>query len=314
MSETTGEGASAVAGDERTGLDAASLAGAVSAHLRYSLGRLPADATAHERYVALALAVRDRLQHRWAHTSEAYLRSGVKVACYLSAEFLLGPHLGNNLVNLGIEEATRDAMATLGRGSRRLCWRRRRSQASATAGWGGWPPAISIRRRRSSGRPSATASVTSSASSTRRFATAGRSRSPTSGCIGAIRGRLPSPKSPTGQLGRPHGARSRRAGPAPRALDPVPGGEGHRLRHADPGLPRPHVQHAAALERGGGRLVRLRGLQHRRLLRGGGRQGRSRRRSARCSIRTTSRRPASVFGSRSSISSCRARCRTCCAC
>jgi len=114
MSETTGQGASAVTGDERTGLDAASLAGAVSAHLRYSLGRLPSDATAHERYVALALAVRDRLQHRWAHTSEAYLRSGVKVACYLSAEFLLGPHLGNNLVNLGIEEATRDAMATLG--------------------------------------------------------------------------------------------------------------------------------------------------------------------------------------------------------
>jgi len=34
--------------------------------------------------------VRDRLQHRWANTTRAYLQPGVKVACYLSAEFLLG--------------------------------------------------------------------------------------------------------------------------------------------------------------------------------------------------------------------------------
>jgi starch phosphorylase len=104
----------ASAGDERTGLDAASLARAVSSHLRYSLGRLPAAASEHEYYRALALAVRDRLQHRWANTTGAYLQPGVKVACYLSAEFLLGPHLGNNLVNLGIEQAAREAVASLG--------------------------------------------------------------------------------------------------------------------------------------------------------------------------------------------------------
>ena len=38
----------------------------------------------------------------------------MKVACYLSAEFLIGPQLGNNLINLGIEDAAREAMRALG--------------------------------------------------------------------------------------------------------------------------------------------------------------------------------------------------------
>ena len=33
---------------------------------------------------------------------------------YLSAEFLLGPHLANNVLNLGITEAAREAMSGLG--------------------------------------------------------------------------------------------------------------------------------------------------------------------------------------------------------
>ena len=102
------------AGEERTGLDAASLAKAITNHLRYTVGRLPALATPHDEYQAVALAVRDRLQQRWASTTQRYLQPGVRIGCYLSAEFLLGPHLGNNLLNLGIEGAMREALATLG--------------------------------------------------------------------------------------------------------------------------------------------------------------------------------------------------------
>jgi glycogen phosphorylase len=65
-------------------------------------------------YRALALAVRDRMQRRWIATNETYFAAEHKVAAYLSAEFLMGPHLGNNLLNLGIEEAARTAMAELG--------------------------------------------------------------------------------------------------------------------------------------------------------------------------------------------------------
>ena len=64
--------------------------------------------------MALAYTVRDRLLHRWAKTVETWLHKDVKIVCYLSAEFLLGPHLGNNLINLGIEDPVRQAVEAVG--------------------------------------------------------------------------------------------------------------------------------------------------------------------------------------------------------
>ena len=46
--------------------------------------------------------------------TQTYFDHDCKVAAYLSAKYLVGPHLGNNLVNLGVEEATRTAMDELG--------------------------------------------------------------------------------------------------------------------------------------------------------------------------------------------------------
>ncbi|MCX5738062.1 MAG: glycogen/starch/alpha-glucan phosphorylase, partial [Proteobacteria bacterium] len=100
--------------DDRTSLSVAGLTRATADHLRYSVCRLPAVADSHDYYRALALAVRDRMQHRWMASTQTCLDLNRKVACYLSAEFLMGPHLGNNLVNLGIEQAARTAMAELG--------------------------------------------------------------------------------------------------------------------------------------------------------------------------------------------------------
>ena len=100
--------------DVRTGMQAADLKQAVIDHLSYSVGRLPAVAGPHDYYRALALAVRDRMQQRWLSTTQTYFDLNRKIACYLSAEFLMGPHLGNNLVNLDIEAAARDALAELG--------------------------------------------------------------------------------------------------------------------------------------------------------------------------------------------------------
>jgi starch phosphorylase len=65
-------------------------------------------------YKALALTVRDRLQQHWVETVQTYLEQDSKGACYLSAEFLMGSHLGNNLLNLGIENEVRQAIDEMG--------------------------------------------------------------------------------------------------------------------------------------------------------------------------------------------------------
>ena len=86
--------------DDRTGTSHETLRRAVLDNLFYIQGKFPKIATRNDYYMALAYTVRDRLLHRWVKTMESWLQKDVKIVCYLSAEFLLGPHLGNNLVNL----------------------------------------------------------------------------------------------------------------------------------------------------------------------------------------------------------------------
>ncbi len=100
--------------DERTGLDKDALKRDFLDNLLYTQGKFPALATAHDYYMALAHTVRDRMLQRWISTAETYTRLGSRTVCYFSAEFLLGPHLGNNLVNLGIDAQARQAMRELG--------------------------------------------------------------------------------------------------------------------------------------------------------------------------------------------------------
>ena len=100
--------------DERTGLDKEWLKRAFLDNLLYSQGKFPTLATKNDYYMALAHTVRDRMLQRWISTAETYTRLGSRTVAYFSAEFLLGPHLGNNLVNLGIEQTARQAMRELG--------------------------------------------------------------------------------------------------------------------------------------------------------------------------------------------------------
>ncbi|CDY74851.1 Glycogen phosphorylase [Caballeronia glathei] len=98
----------------RSGLDADALQRDVIDNLICLQARYPAIATPHDWYMALAYSVRDRMLARWVATVQAYAAREVRVACYLSAEFLIGPQLGNNIVNLGIEANARAAMQALG--------------------------------------------------------------------------------------------------------------------------------------------------------------------------------------------------------
>lgn len=98
----------------RTGMSAAALQRAINDHLRYSIGRPAAARRPEHYYRALALAVRDRMQDRRVASTQTSLDLGRKVTCYLSAEFLMGPQLGNNLLNLQMERAAREALAAMG--------------------------------------------------------------------------------------------------------------------------------------------------------------------------------------------------------
>ncbi|GAB7543039.1 glycogen/starch/alpha-glucan phosphorylase [Cupriavidus sp. 8B] len=100
--------------DTRTAMSSATIRRAFLDHVFYTQGKLPGLASGNDLYQALAHTVRDRLVQRWISTAEAYLGQPSRTVAYLSAEFLMGPHLGNNLVNLGICDEVREAMAELG--------------------------------------------------------------------------------------------------------------------------------------------------------------------------------------------------------
>jgi starch phosphorylase len=103
-----------VPGAALLGRDAPSLRSAVEHHLLCSLAKDQYTATAHDRYVALALAVRDRMVEGWIRTQQTYYRRDPKRVYYLSLEFLTGRTLGNAVLNLGLEDAVQAALAGLG--------------------------------------------------------------------------------------------------------------------------------------------------------------------------------------------------------
>ena len=101
--------------DDRTGLSVETLRRALADNLFYVQGKFREIATKNDLYMALAYTVRDRLLQRWINTIETYLKQKQpKIVCYLSAEFLLGPRLGNSLINLGIYDRVRQAVEEYG--------------------------------------------------------------------------------------------------------------------------------------------------------------------------------------------------------
>lgn len=99
---------------DRTGLSKEALQRAFLDNLFYIQGKFPTLATQNDYYMALAYMVRDRMLQRWISTAAEYTTKGSRTVAYLSAEFLMGPHLGNNLINLGLYDQVKDAIEELG--------------------------------------------------------------------------------------------------------------------------------------------------------------------------------------------------------
>ncbi|HSS00307.1 MAG TPA: glycogen/starch/alpha-glucan phosphorylase [Kofleriaceae bacterium] len=100
--------------DTRPRDDAASLRRDLIEKLYFELAKFPEVATRNDQFLAFAYAVRDRLLHRWIESSRTFFEGKHRSVIYLSAEFLIGPQLGANLLAMGLHTAARTALDELG--------------------------------------------------------------------------------------------------------------------------------------------------------------------------------------------------------
>jgi glycogen phosphorylase len=95
--------------------DAESLKRDILGHLEHTLAELPGHVdSVWEPYVALALAVRDRMVERWIRTQDTYYQRDAKRVYYLSLEYLMGRTLGNSLINMQLLDSCERALHDLG--------------------------------------------------------------------------------------------------------------------------------------------------------------------------------------------------------
>jgi len=99
---------------ERAGIGADAVFDGITEHLFFTLGKLAPTASLHDLYMALSYAVRDRLMTRYLASQEAMRARPHKTVAYLSAEFLIGPQLNNNLLNLDIQTEAEAALKRFG--------------------------------------------------------------------------------------------------------------------------------------------------------------------------------------------------------
>lgn len=79
--------------------------------LGYMVGSRMQSASDVDWYLSLAYTIRDRLVDRWRRTTEAYYSTNPKFVYYLSAEYLPGRQLYQNLLYTGATDVAREALA-----------------------------------------------------------------------------------------------------------------------------------------------------------------------------------------------------------
>src|SRR5512136_1400375 len=87
---------------------------ALADNLYYTRGQAAPTASPQDVYAALAFTVRDYLVDRWQHTVVAYSQNLPKFVYYLSAEYLPGRQITQNLLYTGTADLARQALAELG--------------------------------------------------------------------------------------------------------------------------------------------------------------------------------------------------------
>lgn len=111
----------------------AEIKSAILAKLTLAIGKDAAMATRHDWYKAAALALRDRIVHRWLLSEKQSYDEGRKRVHYLSLEFLIGRLFTDALNNMGLLPVFEAALGDLGVGLAEL----RKCEPDAALGNGG---------------------------------------------------------------------------------------------------------------------------------------------------------------------------------
>lgn len=85
----------------------------IRTRLKRHYGKNLDEANAHDIYDAVSTAVMDHIQTNWMATRKEYEDGQVRQMYYLSAEFLMGRALSNNLINFGIMDSVKEVLAEL---------------------------------------------------------------------------------------------------------------------------------------------------------------------------------------------------------
>ena len=95
-------------------INKADLKASIVKELRRDFGKTLEESHDYELYYAVSRAAMDYIVEKWYNTKKTYAVKQVKQAYYFSAEFLMGRYLGNNLINLKINEAVKETLEELG--------------------------------------------------------------------------------------------------------------------------------------------------------------------------------------------------------
>ena len=95
-------------------IDKAELKGNILMELRRQYGKTLEEAHEFELYNAISKVALDYAMEKWYNTKKTYAKKQVKQMYYFSAEFLMGRFLGNNLINLQINDVIKETLNELG--------------------------------------------------------------------------------------------------------------------------------------------------------------------------------------------------------
>ena len=85
----------------------------LAARLRRQYGKDISQASSHDLFDAVSASVQEIILPAWMATRNEYEKKPTKKVYYLSAEFLMGRALSNNLINLGIKEEVKKVLGEM---------------------------------------------------------------------------------------------------------------------------------------------------------------------------------------------------------